>query len=839
MKKIAFALLLIAVPSLAFADVSIHLTVVSPSGTLYDQTLSVPACPVTNDFATTTVSGKCALETAGMNPQWTTSGDDLFLTQAGGVSQDFANNLFWGWWQNLAYGQTALNKHALQDGEHLLVAIGVFPLKINVSANPTVGATSTVTVQEFGFDSSFNPVWNPSSGATVHFGSMMSVADASGTVDFFPTSANSISVFAEKTGFVKSDTSAITPATPPPPTPPIPVQIQLDIKTSTTTVFSGPATVPACTTSNNPTSTVNGFCAFAAAGLPITTTHFSFGDQIDSIGGYAAGVFPNSWLWFLNGNIASVGIDSYALQTGDKILWTLGIQPMKISISTEAPQVGATTTVTVLGFNAVDFAFEPVPNAAILGTDLFTNANGLADITATSTDALTISATSTGFLPSSSITLHATAAPPPPPPPTTGGGSSGISHTPLNISLALSYLSAQQHSDGSYGAGMFSDWTAIAFNAVDPGTAKIKLSGYLLSNTPQLSSVTDYERHAMALEAFNINPYNGTSVDYIAHIVSSFDGTQIGDAGLDNDDIFALFPLIHAGYSSSDDIIKKTATFILSKQHSDGSWDGSADMTAAAMQALGPLFVDHSLAQKLGPAFGKAVGYLTASQQPSGSWSNVDSTSWVQTMINSVNEGDPTRASNWATSLGYLPTDAIGSQQQSDGAVKPTSETVDTRVWSTAYAVVAASGKSWQSILHTFSKPAIVGGSSVVTSGGGNPYATSTSATTTSATSTPPVATTTPAVVPQVLGASTSTISTTTIETATTTTPQIPAKHLTLKKHKKTPVNHAQQAVADTPKSETSQSDVMPLSQTAAAQNAGGFFSRVWSAVTSWLKKII
>ena len=95
MKKILFIFLITLVPSFAFADVSIMLDVEAPSGTLYSNTLTVTPCPVTNDPATTTISAKCALEQAGLNPQWSNyGGDDWFLTAAGGASQDSSNNLY-------------------------------------------------------------------------------------------------------------------------------------------------------------------------------------------------------------------------------------------------------------------------------------------------------------------------------------------------------------------------------------------------------------------------------------------------------------------------------------------------------------------------------------------------------------------------------------------------------------------------------------------------------------------------------------------------------------------------------------------------------------------------
>src|SRR3989344_7648335 len=153
MKTRVLLVLSLVVPLLAFADSDIRLRVETSTVVLYNDVLSVTPCAVTNDPATTTTNGKCALEQAGLDPEWTDFGsDDWFLTAAGGTAQDPVNNLFWGWWTDLSYGDAALNKHELHEGEHLLIALGLFPLRLDVSPDPTVGATTTVTVEEFGFD---------------------------------------------------------------------------------------------------------------------------------------------------------------------------------------------------------------------------------------------------------------------------------------------------------------------------------------------------------------------------------------------------------------------------------------------------------------------------------------------------------------------------------------------------------------------------------------------------------------------------------------------------------------------------------------------------------------
>lgn len=309
--------------------------------------------------------------------------------------------------------------------------------------------------------------------------------------------------------------------------------------------------------------------------------------------------------------------------------------------------------------------------------------------------------------PEQSIHLHITALGETPPTNSGGGGSSGgIPNSQLNVADALAYLASTQHEDGSFGLPMLSDWVAIAFAAADPGDAKVKLHEYLRTATPALSNVTDYERHAMALMALGINPYSGTSVDYITPIIRAFDGTQIGDATLDNDDIFALFPLLSAGYGANDTIIQKTTAFILSRQDRNGSWDGSVDMTAAAIQAL----VQVRMLPDVSLALIRAEGYLRGEQPNSvAAVGNSFSMSWVRQAISALSW----TPSGWMPNL-FTKEDRLAELQQSDGGVEPESSGTQTRVWATAYAVPAALGKSWPALLQSFMRPIPVASTSPI-----------------------------------------------------------------------------------------------------------------------------
>ena len=289
----------------------------------------------------------------------------------------------------------------------------------------------------------------------------------------------------------------------------------------------------------------------------------------------------------------------------------------------------------------------------------------------------------------------------PPPASASGGGSGGgIPNSQLNVESALAYLASKQHEDGSLGSLLLSDWVAIAFAAADPGDAKVKLVEYMRTSTSTLQNVTDYERHATALLSLGIDPYSGTRVDYITPIVNAFDGTQIGDDSLDNDDIFALFPLLHAGYSIHDSIIQKTVAFILSRQGQNGSWDGSADMTAAAIQAL----VQVRMLPDVSLSLIRAEGYLRGEMPDDNSFS----TSWVRQAISALSW----TPSGW-TPNSFTKEDVLAELQQSDGGVEPESSDTQTRVWATAYAIPAALGKSWPMLLQSFPKSAATPTSSI------------------------------------------------------------------------------------------------------------------------------
>lgn len=281
-----------------------------------------------------------------------------------------------------------------------------------------------------------------------------------------------------------------------------------------------------------------------------------------------------------------------------------------------------------------------------------------------------------------------------------GGSDEGENETPpptFNAENALAYLKSVQGPDGSFGDSLlYTDWVAIAFGTMNvTDNSRDTLLAYLNSHNSISSLLTDNERRAMALLALGKNPYSYNDVNYIDSIIETFDGAQFGDADLVNDDIFALIPLKNSGYTKSDDMIVKDISFLISKQKTNGSWEESVDVTAAAIQALKP-FDD---LDNVDEAILKAENYLKDAQNNDGGWQNVSSTSWAMLAESALN-------ASWKkdnkTGLDYL-----GTQQAADGATLPSSETLANRIWATSYAIAASSQKSWSEIMQSVSKPAV------------------------------------------------------------------------------------------------------------------------------------
>jgi hypothetical protein len=505
-------------------------------------------------------------------------------------------------------------------------------------------------------------------------------------------------------------------------TAPLPkASIKLRIETASSTLYNDNLEVMACENfDGSGVYDLNGRCALEQSGLAAKWTNWGSDLFLDSIGDIANNQNGNGiyWNWFDGLSYGQTALNKHVLHEGEDLLLTYEINPLKLMIATNSPLIGSTTILSLDEF-AFDTSWNPVwqPAASssfFINGEQFFSADGTWILSINTSTPYSIYGVKAGFLNSqteiitgTSTLLDAEAE---------GGDQAGVSGVGyggtqekiFDTAKAISFLAAHQNSDGSIGSSIiFSDWAAIAFSAYGDSGAKDKLRDYLLSagyDTALKVGTTDLDRRAMALMALGVNPYNTAGADYISRIAAAFDGRQIGDPNYFNDDIFSLFPLLKAGFNGNDKIISDTLQFVISNQETNGSW-GSVDISSAAISALALARqagnINSELSLSINQSLQSGRQFLQSVQMPNGGFNdNVNSTAWAAQAISAL--GDPVSA--WEK-FGLDPIDYLAGLQEADGGLESQTAPIDTRIWTTAYAIPAALNKSWGDILFNFARP--------------------------------------------------------------------------------------------------------------------------------------
>ncbi|MFA6533230.1 MAG: prenyltransferase/squalene oxidase repeat-containing protein [Patescibacteria group bacterium] len=291
-----------------------------------------------------------------------------------------------------------------------------------------------------------------------------------------------------------------------------------------------------------------------------------------------------------------------------------------------------------------------------------------------------------------------------------------VSSNQTAIDSAINYLRTQQKTDGQIdGFSGVSDWTSMAFSALDISLSTVStnsgqtLDYYLRNNPPALSgSSTDWSRRILAVTSDNQNPYDYSGVNLVNGLKTFYKNNQIGNEAAINDDIFGLLALVASRESTSSAIITDTTSFIISHQHTDGSFSyssnlsngGDIDDTASSIIALVAAKTQGVNVLNLQTAIDNAKNYLLSHQNADGgfaydpdpgtSWdttSNVSTTSWVVMALSALGMSSDV---SFINAQNYLL-----STQQSDGSFPyqpayPPGDTFDT-----SYVITALKGVFW------------------------------------------------------------------------------------------------------------------------------------------------
>jgi hypothetical protein len=252
------------------------------------------------------------------------------------------------------------------------------------------------------------------------------------------------------------------------------------------------------------------------------------------------------------------------------------------------------------------------------------------------------------------------------------------------------WFQANQEESGGIG----SDWgmTALAaagINAADVSTSLADPSAqdYYLDEWESIGpggAGTDAERGILAGVAGGIQPSrlsasaaDTTTSNLVARIAELFDGTQIGETGLLNDDIFGVLALHQAGAPQS--ILREIVDYLRPQQHTDGGWTWNTSLSApsdtdmtgsvvAAFCAAGVAPSDPGLQQAFASLHSlqdPATGGFINPPESFGIGLNTDTTAWVTSGL--IQCGIDPQGPEWTTAQGKTPLDYLVSLQRPDG----------------------------------------------------------------------------------------------------------------------------------------------------------------------------
>lgn len=251
------------------------------------------------------------------------------------------------------------------------------------------------------------------------------------------------------------------------------------------------------------------------------------------------------------------------------------------------------------------------------------------------------------------------------------------------------WFQANQEASGSLGA----DWAMTALAAAGINSADVRTS--LVDPSAQDfyldewqaegpgGAGTDAARGILTGVAGGIQPSRLSTAtetkksNLVARIAELFDGTQIGDPGLLNDDIFGVLALHQVGAPA--ELLRRIVDYLRTKQLADGGWSWNSAPNAIADTDMTGSVIASFCAAGVSPGdpdLDQAIALIHSLQDPDtggfiappeafGIGVNSDTTSWVVSGL--IQCGIDPQGSEWTTTQGKTPLDYLLSLQRPDG----------------------------------------------------------------------------------------------------------------------------------------------------------------------------
>jgi hypothetical protein len=642
----------------------------------------------------------------------------------------------WQYTVNSNYSSIGMDKNILSGGENVYLYFGPQYRTTLSSSSINTGDSITVKTEDYNYQDN---TWIKRSGVTVGITQpnpndawtpievKTQAVDENGNAFFSELAEGVYNVGIKEDYYFPTETLTVTKKI---------TDINLMIRSGSSIIFSG--IIPLNTSplislndSNGIPREINGKSVLSLlSDTDISSSLFSISnlEYYDSFGSLylkcitseSVGEKCDNWQYTVNDTYSSVGMDKNILSGGENVYLYFGSQ-YRTRLSSNTINTTDSLTATAEEYNYQDDTWKKRTGISIGITKTnpdnpwspleikmqAVNENGITVFTSLVSGSYKVGVKEDYYFPAEELTVNNLVI-------ATGGGSYSapsstvkkeikpiVKKNKFDLKKAIDFIISKQKENGSFGESLYTDWVAISLMSADDKYVEtssiIKIIKHLGEFKLQEMSLTDAERHAMALMSLGLNPYNTNGENYIKKITESFDGKQFGDADQDNDDIFALIVLTNAGFSEKDKMIEDSIFFILSKQKQNGSWNESVDMTGAAITALS----NYKENINVSSALQKAKNFLKEKQKDDGGWGNVSSTSWAIGGILGLLE----KPENWIKNENS-PLDYLGKNQDAGGGIKKLSEeeSDESKIWETSYAITALSLKTWNQIMQKFEK---------------------------------------------------------------------------------------------------------------------------------------
>ncbi|OIO20122.1 MAG: hypothetical protein COY69_02450 [Candidatus Magasanikbacteria bacterium CG_4_10_14_0_8_um_filter_32_14] len=197
------------------ATTTIHLEIQTFDQELYNDDFTVTACPNEENNTENTFNIWCAIEQLSEQQGWSlysTWGDFGVTYDINDYKgNDFSDGMWWGWYSDLIPGESGVNVYILnvdKEKENILLVYGIEPSKLVINnTNPTVSSTIEVEYQKFDWGVYS---WIPNASSTFIINNE-EIFDEDGIYELNITTTTPYTIYAQKNGFITSETITITP----------------------------------------------------------------------------------------------------------------------------------------------------------------------------------------------------------------------------------------------------------------------------------------------------------------------------------------------------------------------------------------------------------------------------------------------------------------------------------------------------------------------------------------------------------------------------------------------------------------------------------------------------